>query len=53
MSVARFVADQRTKYRAPHAVTCRLLEISQAWFYKWRKRAQSLVPQRVLHTTRN
>ena len=35
MSVARFVADQRTKYRVPHAVVCALLGVSLAWFYKW------------------
>jgi transposase InsO family protein len=37
--VARFVADQKTNYRVPHAATCRLLNISQAWFYKWNSRA--------------
>lgn len=35
MSVARFIADQRTKHRVPHAVSCRLLEVSESWFYKW------------------
>ena len=35
MSVARFIADQRTRYRVPHAVCCRLFGRSQAWFYKW------------------
>jgi putative transposase len=39
VSVARFIADQRTKYRVPHAVTCRLLEVSESWFYKWIGRA--------------
>lgn len=38
MSVARFIADQRTRYRLPHAVCCRLLGRSQAWFYKWSAR---------------
>lgn len=37
MSVARFVADQRTKYAVPHAFTCRVLEVSESWFYKWIK----------------
>ena len=37
MSVARFIADQRTKYGVPHAFSCRLLEVSEAWFYKWIK----------------
>ena len=39
MSVARFIADQRAKYRVPHAVTCKLLEVSESWFYKWIGRA--------------
>lgn len=38
MSVARFIADQRTMHRVPHAFTCRLLQVSEAWFYKWRDR---------------
>ncbi len=37
MSVARFIADQRTFYRVPHAFTCRVLTVSEAWFYKWVK----------------
>ena len=35
MSVARFVADQRTMHRVPHTVTCTILGISISWFYKW------------------
>jgi len=35
VSVARFIADQRTFYRVPHAVTCRLVGVSESWFYKW------------------
>jgi len=37
VSVARFIADQRTLYRVPHAFTCRVLSVSEAWFYKWVK----------------
>jgi hypothetical protein len=33
--VARFIADQRTEYGVPHAVTCDLLGVSRSWFYKW------------------
>jgi putative transposase len=39
VSVARFIADQRTLYRVPHALTCLLLGVSLAWFYKWASRA--------------
>ncbi|HET9117229.1 MAG TPA: IS3 family transposase [Pseudonocardiaceae bacterium] len=39
MTVARFVADQRTMYRVPHVMSCRLLGVSEAWFYKWNRRA--------------
>ncbi|BBZ08920.1 hypothetical protein MDOR_30890 [Mycolicibacterium doricum] len=41
MSVARFIADQRTKYRVPHTITCVLLGVSVSWFYKWITRAES------------
>jgi len=37
VSVARFIADQRTFYRVPHAFSCRILGLSEAWFYKWIK----------------
>jgi putative transposase len=45
MSVARFVADQRTMHRVPHAVTCAILGVSVSWFYKWvhRKRTPTEV----------
>ena len=35
MSVARFIADQRTMHRMPHAVSCAILGVSVSWFYKW------------------
>ena len=35
MSVARFIADQRTMYRVPHVVCCAILGVSVSWFYKW------------------
>ena len=37
MSVARFIADQRTFYRVPVAVCCAILGLSVGWFYKWIK----------------
>jgi transposase InsO family protein len=36
--LAAFIADQRTSYRVPHAVSCRALNVSQSWFYKWHDR---------------
>jgi hypothetical protein len=38
VSVASFVAAQRTEFGVPHACTCRILEISESWFYEWRNR---------------
>jgi transposase InsO family protein len=37
VSVARFIADQRTFYRVPVAVCCAILGLSIGWFYKWIK----------------
>jgi len=34
--VAAFIATQRDIHGVPHAVACRALGVSQAWFYKWR-----------------
>jgi putative transposase len=38
VSVASFVAAQRADHGVPHAFTCRVLELSESWFYKWRDR---------------
>lgn len=46
MSVARFIADQRTFYAVPHAFSCRLLAVSEAWFYKWIKAPTTARQQR-------
>lgn len=53
MSVARFIADQRAKYRVPLTVTCTLLQVSVSWFYKWLVRAESPGATTGLHTTRD
>lgn len=53
MSVARFIADQRTNYRVPHTVVCALLGVSLAWFYKWWDRAKGPGAERGLHTDRD
>ena len=53
MSVARFIADQRTLHRVPHTLTCALLEVSLSWFYKWAGRASGPGAVTGLHTTRD
>ena len=53
MSVARFIAVQRTNYRVPHTVTCVLLGVSLAWFYKWLGRANGPSATSGLHTPRD
>jgi len=53
VSVARFIADQRTKYLVPHAVVCAVLGISVSWFYKWLGRAQGPAADSGRHTTRD
>ena len=46
MSVARFIADQRTNYRVPHTITCALLGVSLSWLYKWLGRTPTPTEQR-------
>jgi putative transposase len=46
VSVARFIADQRTNYRVPHTLTCALLGVSISWFYKWITRTPTPTEQR-------
>lgn len=44
MSLAAFIADQRTVHGVPQAVACRALAVSESWFYKWHRREQRLAP---------
>lgn len=53
MSVARFIACQRTSYRVPHTVVCALLGVSLAWFYKWASRAEGAAAASGVHTARD
>jgi hypothetical protein len=39
MTVASFIASQRTDHGVPHAVSCRALDVPESTFYKWRDRA--------------
>jgi len=36
--IAAFIAEQRTEHGVPHATVCRLIGVSQSWFYKWLNR---------------
>ena len=46
MSVARFIADQRTFYRVPYAVCCAILGVSVSWLYKWLDRPATVRQRR-------
>jgi putative transposase len=46
VSLAAFVAAQRTDHGVPHAVACRALNLSESWFYKWRGRPPTKCQQR-------
>jgi len=46
VSVARFIADQRTFYRVPYAVCCAILGVSTSWLYKWLDRPATARQQR-------
>lgn len=38
MTVASFIAAQRTDHHVPHALSCRALDVPGSTFYKWRDR---------------
>jgi hypothetical protein len=44
VSLAAFIADQRTSHRVPHTVACRALGVSPSWFYKWQHRPRRPTP---------
>ena len=44
VSLAAFIADQRTSFGVLHAVACRALTVSEAWFYKWSSRQHRQTP---------
>jgi putative transposase len=38
VSVASFIASQRADHGVLHALSCRAMEVSESWFYKWHER---------------
>ena len=46
MTVAGFIAAQRTGHGVPHIVACRALDVSESWFYKWNDRPATAREQR-------
>ena len=38
MTVASFIASQRAEHDVPHVLSCRALDVSESWFYKWKDR---------------
>jgi len=38
MTVASFIAAQRTVHGVPHATSCRALDVAESTFYKWLNR---------------
>lgn len=46
MTVASFVAAQRTDHGVAHVISCRALGVSPSWFYKWRDRSPTPRQQR-------
>ena len=50
MSVASFIALERTGISVLHTTCCRWLEVSESWFYKWHDReptARQRAPRRA------
>jgi putative transposase len=38
-ALAAFIGNQRTEHHVPHRLACRVLGVSESWFYKWRERS--------------
>ncbi|MDQ0906551.1 putative transposase [Streptomyces canus] len=38
-ALVAFIGRQRAEHNVPHRMSCRLLGVSEAWFYKWRRRS--------------
>jgi putative transposase len=46
-AVVAFIGDQSAEHGVAHAVVCRVLGVSQSWFYKWRRRPEQPTKREV------
>ena len=49
MTVASFVAAQRTEHGVPHVTPAERSGVSPSWFYKWRNRRSDAAPATAGH----
>jgi hypothetical protein len=43
------ISDCRTEDKIPHTVACRALDVSEAWYYKWRRSPANPTKRQVSH----
>ncbi|MEU2587220.1 IS3 family transposase [Streptomyces avermitilis] len=54
-ALAAFIGSQRTEHHVLHRLACRVLGVSESWFYKWRGRpatAREVRPGRLADAIR-
>ncbi|MEC4017565.1 IS3 family transposase [Streptomyces sp. H27-D2] len=49
-ALVAFIGNQRTEHGVAHTVACRVLGVSEAWFYKWRRRPSAPTKREVRKT---
>jgi putative transposase len=50
-ALVAFIGRQRAEHNVPHRMSCRLLGVSEAWFYKWRRRSAEPTEREVRRVT--
>ncbi len=49
-ALVAFIISQRAEHNIPYRVSCRVLQVSEAWFYKWRRRPAEPTKREVRRT---
>ncbi|GGJ72301.1 hypothetical protein [Streptomyces brasiliensis] len=49
-AVVGAISDCKTEENIPHRIACRALEVSEAWFYTWRRRPAEPTKREVRRT---